>query len=142
MCIRDRYAGEFAEAVGKYDIEVMIEILENSYYYDENGEKYKYAAKLIKKSNGQAKTVWSVSYTHLDVYKRQVCTLPVYGCGVDGIVIFLQYGLKVCNGGVVCDLYGLAESRIKTAYFPVGHRIGFSVGISGFGGYDALYRCV
>ena len=55
-----KYAGEFAEAVGKYDIEVMIEILENSYYYDENGEKYKYAAKLIKKSNEQAKTVWSV----------------------------------------------------------------------------------
>lgn len=50
-----KYAGEFAEAVGKYDIEVMIEILENSYYYDENGEKYKYAAELIKKSNEQAK---------------------------------------------------------------------------------------
>ena len=34
-----KYAGEFAEAVGKYDIEVMIEILENSYYYDENGKR-------------------------------------------------------------------------------------------------------
>ena len=68
-----------------------------------------------------------------------VCTLPVYGCGVDGIVIFFKYGIKVRNGGVVCDLYGLAESRIKTAYFSVSHRIGFSVGISGFGGYDALY---
>lgn len=54
------YAKEFAEAVGKYQIQVMIEILENSYYYDENGERFKYVAELIKENNEKAKTVWSV----------------------------------------------------------------------------------
>lgn len=56
------YAQEFAEALGKYHIEVIVEILENSYYYDENGEIYKTMASLIKEKNDLAETVWSVKW--------------------------------------------------------------------------------
>lgn len=54
------YADELAQAVGKYHLEVMVEILENSYYYDENGENYKYTAEKIAESNDLAEFVWSV----------------------------------------------------------------------------------
>ena len=55
-----KYADAISEAIGVYQIEVMVEVLENSYYYDESGEKYIYLAEKICDANNYAKTVWSV----------------------------------------------------------------------------------
>lgn len=55
-----KYAMEMAGALGRYHVRVMAEVLENSYYYDEGGEKYEYLAQLIKEENDLAETIWSV----------------------------------------------------------------------------------
>lgn len=55
-----KYADTMAEAIGHYQVEVMVEILENSYYYDESGEKYNYLAEKIYEANNSAKMIWSV----------------------------------------------------------------------------------
>ncbi len=54
------YSDSMAEAVGKYNIEVMVEILENSYYYDENGDRYNYLSETLSQRNKLVKKVWSV----------------------------------------------------------------------------------
>ncbi|GFI62056.1 hypothetical protein IMSAG049_01229 [Clostridiales bacterium] len=54
------YADVFSEAIGKYQLDVMVEILENSYYYDKDSKKYKYIAEKISEVNGRAQFVWSV----------------------------------------------------------------------------------
>ena len=59
--ILKKYAMEMAGALGRYPLSrVMAEVLENSYYYDEGGEKYEYLAQLIKEENDLAETIWSV----------------------------------------------------------------------------------
>lgn len=55
-----RYAEEMSEAIGRYNVEVMVEILENSYYYDEDGERYACLSELLSEGDGLVKKVWSV----------------------------------------------------------------------------------
>lgn len=56
------YADSFAEAMGRYGVKVMVEILENSYYYDENGEMFEYLSEKITEAAPQAEKLWSVRY--------------------------------------------------------------------------------
>ena len=48
--------------MGRYGVKVMVEILENSYYYDENGEMFEYLSEKITEAAPQAEKLWSVRY--------------------------------------------------------------------------------
>lgn len=60
-----KYADKMAEAIGRYDVALIVEVLENSYYYDDSGECYNYLSDKIKEENQKAKTVWSVKFDDL-----------------------------------------------------------------------------
>ena len=63
-----QHADKMAAAIGKYQVEVMVEILENSYYYDEN----EYLAKTISEENNKAIKVWSVRYDDVILAEKNV----------------------------------------------------------------------
>ncbi len=74
------YADLMAEAVGKYNIEVMVEILENSYYYDENGDRYNYLYDALKESNELVKSVWSVKSDDIILAEKYMPDTADYIC--------------------------------------------------------------
>ena len=63
-----------------------------------------------------AMTSWTVSYTHLDVYKRQlykVTNLEDYGSGETPIKGSLRYGIEQVEGPrtIVFDVDGIIELK-------------------------------
>ena len=53
--------------------------------------------------NGKRRKRTPVSYTHLDVYKRQCDDCPEFDAHVEKEVLFAGYSKKYCNTNITCE---------------------------------------
>ncbi len=115
---------KMAQAIGKYNISAMVEILENSYYYDDSGEMYSYLSEKISKANPLVKTVWSVKADDVILAEKYMPDNADYIC-IDGYFSTGKEAKKMF-------------SDIRSS-FPAKKRIILRFGASGYSTRDCTY---